>query len=154
MMCLASASTVGTTQNTAKSAIVVELNHQRPMHLRVTLRSGAATTATFARFELPWGNRYSMVFTAVNPKGESVDLMFPIDDPVVGEVSVKPLEELTGDIDLRYVIRDLNVLKKSEVLLFWAYKSPDELHIPHWSGGFVLIPQLKSRTKKSTIHDW
>jgi hypothetical protein len=48
---------------------------------------------------------------------------------------------LTGDIDLRYVIRDLNALKKSDVLLFWAYKSPDELHIPRWSGGMVLIPR-------------
>ncbi len=56
---------------------------------------------------------------------------------------MRPGEVLTGDVDLRYVIGDLNLLKKSDLLLFWAYKSPDELHIPHWSGGLVLIPQQK-----------
>ena len=124
-------------------AIQVELNPQKPLHLRVTLRSGAATTATFYRAHLPWGNRYSMVFAAVRPNGEQVDLELPVDDPGPTKVSVKPREMLTGDIDLRDVIRDLNATKKSDVLLFWAYKSPDELHIPHWSGGLVLIPQQK-----------
>jgi hypothetical protein len=27
------------------------------------------------------------------------------------------------------------------VHLFWAYKSPEALHIPRWSGGWVLIPR-------------
>jgi len=62
-------------------------------------------------------------------------------DPVSAEVSIKPGETLTGDIDLHYVIRDLDVLKKSDILLFWAYKSPEELHLPRWSGGLVLIPR-------------
>jgi hypothetical protein len=84
-----------------------------------------------------------MVFAAVRPNGEQVDLELPVDDPGPIKVSVKPREVLTGDIDLRYVIRDLDATKKSDVLLFWAYKSPDELHIPHWSGGLVLIPQQK-----------
>jgi hypothetical protein len=66
-----------------------------------------------------------------------------LSNPGPSKVSVKPREMLTGDIDLRYVIRDLNAMKKSDVLLFWAYKSPDELHIRRWSGGWVLIPQQK-----------
>jgi hypothetical protein len=143
LMCLATVSTVGVAQNTAKPTIEVELNRQKPLHLRVTLRSGAATTATFYQSELPWGNRYSMVFAAVRPNGEPVDLIFPVDDPGPTKVSVKAREALTGDIDLRYVVRDVNAMKKSEVLLFWAYKAPDELHIPRWSGGLVLIPQQK-----------
>jgi hypothetical protein len=32
-------------------------------------------------------------------------------------------------------------LKKSEVHLFWAYEAPKQLNIPHWSGGWVLIPK-------------
>jgi hypothetical protein len=84
-----------------------------------------------------------MVFAAVSPNGAQVDLELPVDDPGPTKVSVKPREVLTGDIDLRYVIRDLDATKKKDVLLFWAYKSPDELHIPHWSGGLVLIPQQK-----------
>lgn len=140
---VASFSSAAVAQNTPEPAIQVELNPQKPLHLRVTLRSGAATTATFYRADLPWGNRYSMVFAAVRPTGEHVDLELPVDDPGPTKVSVKPREVLTGDIDLRYVIRDLNATKKSDVLLFWAYKSPDELHIPRWSGGLVLIPQQK-----------
>lgn len=143
IMFLASFSTVGVTQNTQKPPIEVELNVQKPLHLLVTLRSGAATTATLYRSDLPWGNRYSIVFSAVRPNGEPVDLSLPIDDPGFAKVSVKPHETLTGEIDLRYVIRDLNATKKSDVLLFWAYKSPDELHIPRWSGGLVLIPKQK-----------
>jgi hypothetical protein len=84
-----------------------------------------------------------MVFAAVRPKGEPIDLELPEDDPGPTKVSLRPREVLTGDVDLRYVIGDLNALKKSDVLLFWAYKSPEELHISHWSGGMVLIPRQK-----------
>ena len=140
---LASFSTVGIAQNKPEPAIQVELDRQGPLHLRVVLRSGAATTATFYRSDLPWGNRNSIVFVAVRPNGEPVELIFPIDDPGPTKVSVKPHETLNGDIDLRYVIRDLKAIKKSDVLLFWAYKSPDELHIPRWSGGLILIPQQR-----------
>jgi len=38
---------------------------------------------------------------------------------------------------------DPNALKKSDVLLFWAYKAPAALHIPRWTGGLVVIPQQK-----------
>ena len=140
---LVSCSSLAVAQNTAKPAIQVELNPQKPLHLRVTLSSGAATTATFSRADLPWGYRYSMVFAAVTPNGEPVELSLPVSDPGPNEVSVKPREVLTGEVDLRYVIRDLNAIKKSDVLLFWAYKSPEELHIPRWSGGMVLIPRQK-----------
>jgi len=58
-------------------------------------------------------------------------------------VSIKAGETLVAEIDLRYVIRDLNVLKKSDVLLFWAYKAPNALHIPRWTGGLVVIPQQR-----------
>jgi hypothetical protein len=143
IMFLGGLSTVGVAQNTPIPAIQVELNHEKPLHLRVTLRSGAGTAATFYQSDLPWGNRDSMVFSAVRPNGDTVDLIFPEDNPGPTKVSVKPRQMLTGDIDLQYVIRDLNVLKNSEVLLFWAYKSPEELHIPRWSGGLVLIPQQK-----------
>jgi hypothetical protein len=77
-----------------------------------------------------------MVFAAVRPNGEPVDLILPVDDLGPTEISVKPGQVLTGDIDLQDVIADLNAMKKSEVLLFWAYKSPDALHIRHWSSDF------------------
>ena len=140
---LASSSMLGLPQNAPKPGIEVGLNRETALYLRVTLTSGAATTVRFYRSDLPWGNRYSMVFAAVRPNGEPVDLTFPIDDPGPTEVSVKPGEMLTGDIDLHYVIADLNAMKKSDILLFWGYKSPDALQIPCWSGGLVLIPRQK-----------
>jgi hypothetical protein len=140
---LAAFSGVGLSQNAHKPGVEVALHRQDPLRLRVTLTSGAATTATIYHAELPWGIRDSMIFSAVRPNGESIDLIFPTDDPGPNEISIKPREALTGEIDLRYVIRDMNVLKKSDVLLFWAYKAPDALHLPHWTGGLVVIPKQK-----------
>jgi hypothetical protein len=45
---------------------------------------------------------------------------------------------MTGDID--HLSR---ATKRSEVHLLWAYESPEELHISHWSGGWILLPQQK-----------
>jgi hypothetical protein len=143
LLLLASAPKVGFTQNTQKPGIEVALNRQNSLRLRVTLTSGAASTATIYHAELPWGIRDSMIFSAVRPNGEPIDLIFPEDDPGPAKVSIKARETLSGDIDLRYVIRDLNALKKSDVLLFWAYKPPATLHLPGWTGGLVVIPQQR-----------
>jgi hypothetical protein len=129
-------------QDAQTPGVRVALHRQDPLRLRVTLTSGAATTATIYRADLPWGFRRSMTFSAVRPNGEPIDLI-SIGDPGGTEVSIKPCETLVGEVDLRHVIRDLNALKKSDVLLFWAYKSPEELQLPHWTGGLVVIPKQK-----------
>jgi hypothetical protein len=100
ILLLAGLSAVAVAQNKSEPAIQVRLNPQKPLHLRVTLRSGAATTVTINRFDLPWGYRYSMVFAAVRPNGDAVELPLPVSDPGLSEMSVKPGETLTGDIDL------------------------------------------------------
>jgi hypothetical protein len=140
---LSTFSTAGLAQNTPKAGVEVALSHETPLHLRVTLTSGATTTIRVNRYDLPWGYRYSMVFAAAKPNGEAIALLLPVADPGMKEISVKPGETLTGDVDLQYVIGDLSVLKKSDVLLFWAYKTPAALHLPDWTGGLVVIPQLK-----------
>jgi hypothetical protein len=143
LLLLAAFSPLGFAQNTPRPGIEVVLSRQNPPHLQVTLTSGAATTVTLNRYELPWGYRYSMVFAATKPNGESLDLEVPVADPGMTEMSVQAGETLTGDVDLRYIIGDLNALKKSDVLLFWAYKAPPALHLPRWTGGLVVIPQQK-----------
>jgi hypothetical protein len=140
---LAAISNVGFAQNTPKPGVEVALSRENPLRLRVTLTSGAATTIRLNRYDLPWGYRYSMVFAAVRPNGDVIELLLPVADPGLKEISVKPGETLRGDVDLQYLIGDSSVLKKSDVLLFWAYKSPTSLHLPHWSGGLVVIPQQK-----------
>ena len=140
---LVSFSGFGFAQNPPKPVIQVELNGQKPLHLTVTLTPGAKTTVTVYRADLPWGFRYSMVYSALRPNGEPVELLLPVADPGDAEVSIQAGETLTGDIDLHYVIQDLDVLKKSDILLFWAYKSPEELRVPRWSGGLVVLPRQK-----------
>jgi hypothetical protein len=127
----------------AKAGIDVTLSRENPLHLRVTLTSAAANEVKLYRSELPWGNRYSMVFTAAKPNSEALELEWPIDDPGPSRITVKAGDTLTGEIDLHRVIRDLNALKKSDVLLFWGYKTPAALHLPRWTGGLVIIPQQK-----------
>ena len=140
---LATLSNAGFAQDRPTQAIKVALSRQNPLHLRVTLTSGAVSTATIYHADLPWGIRDSMIFAAVRPNGDPIDLIFPVDDPGPAKVSIRPGETLVGDIDLHYVIRDMTALKKSDVLLFWAYKSPAALHIPRWTGGLVVVPQQK-----------
>jgi hypothetical protein len=85
-----------------------------------------------------------MVFVAVRLNGEPIEMELPVEDPVAEKVSIAPGESLKGDIDLTRVIHDVNhVRKQSDLHLFWAYESPKELHISHWSGGWVFIPREK-----------
>ena len=57
-------------------------------------------------------------------------------------VSLAPHESLGGDIDLEGLFAQIrSFLKESDVQLFWAYEAPETLHIPRWSGGWILIPK-------------
>jgi hypothetical protein len=55
LLLLAIFSNVGFPQNPQKPGVEVSLHRQDPLRLRVTLTSGAATTATIYRTDLPWG---------------------------------------------------------------------------------------------------
>jgi len=122
--------------------IQVELNSQIPLSLHMTLWCRAETRVTFAKWRLPWGNRNSMILVAVTPGKEYIVRNFPVDDPSYEKVSLEPNESLSGDVSLQKAFTGLDVaLKKSEIHLFWAYEAPKELHIAHWSGGWILIPK-------------
>jgi hypothetical protein len=77
------------------------------------------------------------------PNSQALELIYPVDDPGPTQITIKPGETLTGEVDLQYVIKDLNTVKKSDVLLFWGYKTPESLRLPRWAGGMVVIPQQK-----------
>lgn len=143
VLSLAAVPNLGFAQSTPKPGIDVVLSRENPLHLRVTLTSGAANEVKLYRSELPWGNRYSMVFAAARSNSEVLELVYPVDDPGPAQITMKPGDTLTGEIDLRYVIKDLTALKRSDAVLFWAYRSPAALHLPQWTGGFVIIPQQK-----------
>jgi len=141
ILCLATLLTATVAQDAPQGAVQVELNPHKPLHLHVKLRCGSATAVTTFRSQLPWGNRYSMILTAVKSNGERVEFFYPEDEPSMEEVTIAPGAIIEGDLDLSDVFADLSVTKKSDVHLFWAYKSPKELHVPRWSGGWVFIPR-------------
>lgn len=112
------------------------------LSLRVTLQSGADVPVTFYRSDLPWGNRYSMVLEAVTPIRESLKQYYPIDDPGPTRMTLEPKGTLSGHINLQDTFLDLDkALRRSDVIVFCAYKAPNGLGIPRWSGGWVLIPR-------------
>ena len=122
----------------------VELSSQKPLWLRVTLRSRAESPVTLNKERLPWGNRYSMILVAVTPGGQCLQQFFPIDDPGWEKISLNPGASASGEIDLADFFRDLGgAVKKSDIHLFWAYEAPAELHIARRSGGWILVPQQK-----------
>jgi hypothetical protein len=130
---------------TLPSGIAVEIDSQKPLSLHVTVWSRAEKRVTFAKYRLPWGNRNSMLFVPVNSDGQCIsDRLLPIDDPTFEKVSLDPNDSISGDMDLRRFVPELEkALKKSDIHLFWAYKAPEELHIAPWTGGWILIPQRK-----------
>jgi hypothetical protein len=130
---------------TLPSGITVEIDSQKPLSLHVTVWSRAEKRVTLAKYRLPWGNRNSMLFVPVNSDGQCVgDRLLPIDDPTFEKVTLDPNDSISGDMDLRRFVPELErALKKSDIHLFWAYKAPDELRIAPWSGGWILIPQHK-----------
>ena len=130
---------------TIPSGIQVELDKQQPLSLRVTVSSRAERRVTFPKYRLPWGNRNSMIFVPVNSDGQCIGKrLVPIDDSGYEKISLDPNESITGDIDLRRFVPELEkALEKSDVHLFWAYAPPEELRIGRWSGGWVLIPKQK-----------
>lgn len=140
---LFSACPIGRSQ-TMPAGIQVVTDRDNPFMLRVELRSGADTRVTIYKSRLPWGSAYSMILVAVMPDGQIVNKELPVDDPTPVQVSLDAKELIKGEIDLRKVFRGLDkVLKKSDVQLFWAYEAPEELRIPRWSGGWILIPKQK-----------
>lgn len=136
---------------TGATGIQVEANPQNPWSLRVTVQSHAQTRVTLSKFRLPWENRYSMILVAVTASGRYIDRIFPEDDPSPERISVEPGQLLTGDVNLHDFFRGLDgALKETDIQLFWAYQAPEELGIPRWSGGWILIPQSKGQKQAPT----
>jgi len=132
----------GGSETKSSSDIQVQLTNQKPLSLRFTVWSRAATRVAFRKSRLPWGNRYSTILVAVTPHGEYLERNFPIDDPSPEKITIGPNESVSGEINLQNVFGGLDgALKKSDIHVFWAYQAPKELNIAQWSGGWILIPQ-------------
>jgi hypothetical protein len=122
--------------------ISVELKSGSRLSLHITLEPNIRQTLRVPLNELPWGTHDSMVIVAARRGGRCLRTIRPIEDPPFDKISVEPNTPLTGNIDLESLFPDIrDVLKESDVQLFWAYEAPEALHIPSWAGGWILIPK-------------
>jgi hypothetical protein len=129
---------------TKNSGVEAELRKDEPLRLRVTVRSLATVPATINKSELPWELRHSIILTAVTSSGDDLLQNVVAGDPSLQKITLNPGQSVSGDIDLKAVFKDLDrVRRKSDVLLFWAYRSPDGMNLPKWSGGWILIPRVR-----------
>lgn len=118
------------------------LSADKPLCLEMQLLTGAVEPTTIDNYRLPWGNVQSMVLVATTRDGEYLRRLYPIDDPSSAKVSITPNAQIRGEVCLEPIFPDVGEqVKRSEILVFWAYEAPKELGIPQWSGGWVLIPK-------------
>jgi hypothetical protein len=117
----------GYASNACCIPVSVELSVGAPIDGQPTLRaklrntSGQAITVDGSR--LPWGNRYSITLLAVPERSQPLLLLFPIDDPMKEDVTIKPGESLEGTIRLGSFFRGIaDAVKKSPVLVLWSYQ--------------------------------
>jgi hypothetical protein len=113
--------------------------------LRVSLKNTGNQPLTMYRSALPWGNRYSIAMLAAPPNAQPLELVFPIDDPSVDEVEVKPGESLTGTIRLSMFFRAVGTaLEKASVTVLWSYqlRTVDD-KLSQRIAGQVVLPQQR-----------
>src|SRR5262249_32336593 len=111
----------------------------RPI-LAVSLRNTGSRRVVVDRAALPWGNRNSITLLAV-PDGERfeqpIQLVFPIDDVIPGEIELAPKSEVKGQILLDHVFKDVGaLLGRRPLFILWAYKlvANDGQESPYLSG--------------------
>jgi len=107
--------------------LTVELSVGTPIDgqptLRAKLRNTSGKTITVDGSLLPWGNRYSITLLAAPERAQPLPLVFPIDDPMQENVTIKPGESLEGTIRLGSFFRGIaDAVKKSPVLVLWSYR--------------------------------
>jgi hypothetical protein len=128
--------------DTKQAGIFVKLKDGAHLSLQITLTPAGGKTMKISRDQLPWGTHESMVIVAALPGGRCLPRIAPIEDPPFDEISLAANQSSTKDIDLEELFPKLrDALKHFDVQLFWAYKAPEELQIPEWSGGWILIPK-------------
>ena len=133
---------LGVEAQTKKPGVQVELSKNDDSRLHVAIRSLASAPAEIFKLDLPWEQRDRIILTAVTTSGIPVPLEALAGDPLLGSITIDPGQSTSGEIDLHTVFKGFDeVRKESDVILFWAYRSPDGLNLPKWSGGWILIPR-------------
>jgi hypothetical protein len=114
--------------------------------LEFTLRNSGSVPLEFFASELPWGIQLSLMLVPVtNDSGaRRIAEALYVDDPRVGQVTIKAGEQLSGTVDLLHRFPTLpNFLKTREVIVFWSFQ-PTQVNRTqmHRTSGAVVLPKL------------
>jgi hypothetical protein len=117
--------------------------------LEMTLRYTGDKDLRVWNSSLPWGNTYSLILVGVEAHAMATPLekFLRIDDPVTGDITIKPGQALTGEVDLTQRFRNLtSALNRIDVLIFWSYQLQpiDGKPLPR-VGGWLVIPKTAGR---------
>ncbi len=125
-------------------AAIPDKSGQFDLHIRV--QNVGQNSLPLFKAGLPWGNSRSMYLTAIQNRAP-LAAPTPIDDPVSGEVTLKPGEMLEGDINLLGRFPKLTAeLKEHDVDLLWTYQVvTTDGKVLQRLGGWVLLPQSGKR---------
>jgi hypothetical protein len=128
-----------------ETKVTVEVTAAPARTLEVRVTNETPTPITVFRHSLPWSSAYSALLVAVktDAPGTVLDRSRPIDDPIVGTVTIQPKETVTGEIDLDRRFPGLpDGLRERDVIVFWSHQlqTVDGDLLPR-TGGWVLLPK-------------
>lgn len=140
-----SGQSVRAAENTPVEVIVTPVPDkagQTDLHIRVKNR-GTSDLKMF-RASLPWGNSRSMYLNAVRQLTPLI-APTPIDDPVAGDITIKPGETVEGDINLHGRFPSMEKeLTKDDVDLFWTYRATlTDGSVVARFGGWIPLPRKR-----------
>jgi hypothetical protein len=125
--------------------VVVDVTVISALALQMRLTNEADDPVEMPAHQLPWSNAYSTLVVAVetDAPGTVLERSTPVDDPVVGMVTVQPRETLTGQIDLGARFPGLTAaLAERDVVVFWSWQlQPLDGQSGPRTGGWVLLPR-------------
>lgn len=120
-----------------------------PGKLNVRLTNNSTSPLEVYKADLPWGNRYSLILTAVHEAQPNTQLkqVFFLDDAGPDSSVIQPKQSLSGQIDVRQYFENFeSELAKGSVIVLWSYRlvTVDKQESPRLSGWVRLVP-LKGR---------
>ena len=115
--------------------------------LVLTLHYKGNRAINIYRGSFPWDGVDQIALTALpvigNRTDECLEQWGIMNDGVVGDMTIKPNEVFSGEIDLTRQFKNLNqILKKRDIILFWNYElAPTTAKALPRVGGWRLIPR-------------
>jgi hypothetical protein len=125
------------------TTMIVNVTEASGRMLDIQLTNDTGKALEVFKHSLPWVGFYSIVLVAVktDAPGTVLERATPVDDPIVGTVTIQPGETLSGKIELdRHFPGLAGAIGQRDVVVFWTYQlqTVDGAGLPR-QGGWVLL---------------